>query len=82
MNYTVPMVQATQTDEGCIFFHDGLCELHDKGLKPTEGRLSYHTITKENLKFSRTLSWNVVQEWLSFDNLEKVENLLLIYMNK
>lgn len=82
MNYTVPMVQAIQTDEGCTFFHDGLCELHDKGLKPTEGRLSYHTITKENLKFSRTLSWNIVQEWLSFDNLEKVENLLLIYMNK
>ena len=29
--YPITMVQAQQTDEGCIFFHDGLCELHDKG---------------------------------------------------
>lgn len=35
--YPIPMVQAIQTDTGCIFFHDGLCVLHDKGLKPTEG---------------------------------------------
>lgn len=82
INYMVPMVQAIQTDDGCTFFHNGRCELHAKGLKPTEGRLSYHTITKENIKFGRMLSWNVVQEWLSFDNIEKVESLLIIYKTK
>ena len=49
--YIVPMVQAKQEAGGCTFFQDGLCELHAAGLKPTEGRLSHHTITMENLKF-------------------------------
>ena len=56
INYSIPMVQAIQTDKGCTFFHDGRCELHAKGLKPTEGRLSHHTITQENMKFSKMLS--------------------------
>lgn len=43
--YIVPMVQAKQEAGGCTFFQDGLCELHAAGLKPTEGRLSHHTIT-------------------------------------
>jgi hypothetical protein len=29
-------------EEGCTFWIDGLCELHDKGLKPIEGRLAHH----------------------------------------
>lgn len=78
----IPMVQAIQTEEGCTFFRDGLCEIHDKGLKPTEGRLSYHTITKETLKFTRTLSWNVVREWLLPENADKVIYLLNIYQDK
>ena len=40
----------------------------EAGLKPTEGRLSYHTITVENLKFGRSLSWNVAREWLNGRN--------------
>lgn len=68
MTYPVPMVQARQVNGYCIFFKDGLCELHGVGLKPTEGRLSHHTITKENLKFGRSLSWNVAREWLEADN--------------
>ena len=39
----IPMIQAVAGDEYCIFYHNGLCELHDKGLKPTEGRLSHHS---------------------------------------
>lgn len=66
--YAVPMVQARQVDGRCTFFRDGLCELHDAGLKPTEGRLSHHTITRENLKFGHSLSWNVAREWLDARN--------------
>lgn len=66
--YAVPMVQARQVDGHCTFFRNGLCELHDAGLKPTEGRLSYHTITMENLKFGSSLPWNVAGEWLDERN--------------
>jgi hypothetical protein len=36
----IEMVQPKVENGWCTFYHDGLCELHDKGLKPTEGRLS------------------------------------------
>ena len=44
-------------------------------LKPTEGRLSYHTITKENLKFSKSLSWNVAREWLDERNAGTIREI-------
>lgn len=28
----------------CVHLHDGLCELHRLGLKPTEGRLAHHSV--------------------------------------
>lgn len=71
----VPMVQARQEAGRCTFFRDGLCGLHSIGLKPTEGRLSYHTITKENLKFSKSLSWNVAREWLDERNAGTIREI-------
>lgn len=68
IDYGIPMVQPRQTEMGCIFFEGGLCQLHDIGLKPTEGKLSYHTVTKENVKFSRLLSWHVAKEWTNTEN--------------
>lgn len=44
----VPMIQPVVGKEYCVFFENGLCILHDKGLKPTEGRLSHHTVKKDN----------------------------------
>lgn len=38
------MVQAKVEDGWCTFYHDGKCELHEQGLKPTEGKLSHHSI--------------------------------------
>ena len=71
------MIQARQEDHGyCTFFRDGLCELHDLGLKPTEGRLSHHSITKENFKFGKSLSWNVAKEWMDMRNGEIVEEII------
>lgn len=61
----VKMVQPIREDNGwCTFFHDGKCELHDKGLKPTEGRLSHHSIREDNFVPSKSLSWLVAKEWL------------------
>lgn len=57
------------TKSHCTFQReDGLCELHDKGLKPTEGRLSHHSKRIDNFKASKSVSWAVVQEWLDPQN--------------
>lgn len=29
------------SEDGCTFWHNGLCQLHDRGLKPLEGRMTY-----------------------------------------
>lgn len=70
------MIQAYQTSHGCVFWKDGLCSLHNKGLKPTEGRLSYHTITEENIDFGKSLSWNVAREWINTENISLIAKLL------
>lgn len=31
-----------RTEEGCTFWKDGKCELHQSGLKPTQGKLAHH----------------------------------------
>ena len=64
----------------CTFYtKDGLCELHDKGLKPTEGRLSHHSIRLDNFKRNKSISWAVVQEWLNPDNADVVEEIVRRY---
>lgn len=49
--------------DGCIFLEEGKCILHDKGLKPTEGRLSHHSQKLDNFVPSKSISWNVAKEW-------------------
>ena len=67
-------------DSHCTFYTgDGLCELHDKGLKPTEGRLSHHSIRLDNFRASRSISWAVVQEWLSPENADVVAEVARRY---
>lgn len=64
----IEMVQAKIENGWCTFYHDGLCELHDKGLKPTEGKLSHHSIRRDNFEPKRSLSWLVAKEWLPLQN--------------
>lgn len=81
ITYPVLMVQARKEENGyCTFFHDGLCELHTLGLKPTEGRLSHHTITKENVKFGKSLSWNVAKEWLDEHNSDIINEITILML--
>lgn len=77
--FPVPMIQAVQTPDGCAFFKNGLCILHDLGLKPTEGRLSHHTITLEDFTFSRSLSWNVARTWLEPKNAVVIIRLFQMF---
>lgn len=72
----IPMIQAVAGDEYCAFFQSGLCELHASGLKPTEGKLSHHSIKADNFKPSKSLSWNVSKEWISDENVEVIANIV------
>lgn len=83
LDYTIPMVQAIQKDEGwCIFYNEGLCRLHNLNLKPTEGRLSHHSIKPENYVFSKGIAYNVAKEWLSIENREVIEEIFNLYEMK
>lgn len=75
IGFPVPMLQARIENGYCIFFHDGLCELHDKRLKPTEGRLSHHSTKIVNFKPSKSISWNVAKEWLNKDNIDVINRI-------
>ena len=71
----IEMFQPQQKESGCTFFKDGLCELHSKGLKPTEGKLSHHTIKTDNLNANKSLSWNVAKEWLNPENIDTIKRI-------
>lgn len=82
LEVSISMVQLIQTKQGwCICYNDGLCELHDLGLKPTEGKLSYHTIKAENYKFAKMLSWNVAREWISAENESAIEQIHKLFLD-
>lgn len=51
--------------KSCVFFTDGLCELHDLGLKPTEGKLSHHSTTFEKFNYKKSVSYHILKEWQS-----------------
>lgn len=76
IQFPIPMVQPIQTDSGCIFFHDGLCELHDRGLKPTEGRLSHHSTQPEQFRFRNSIAWNVAKEWIDERNSDTIQRIV------
>lgn len=74
-NDIVEMYQPEHKETGCTFFKNGLCELHDKGLKPTEGRLSHHSHKIDNFVVKKSLSWNVAKEWLDPANSETIKRI-------
>lgn len=48
----IAMIQPTEKDGWCAFRQpDGLCELHDRGLKPTEGVLASCKVIEEKPKY-------------------------------
>ena len=77
----IPMIQAIAYKEYCIFYHNGLCELHEKGLKPTEGRLSHHTVRKDNFNPAMSIAWNVAKEWLMPENEDVLSRVVNKFLN-
>jgi hypothetical protein len=60
--------------DGCGFFVNGLCILHDLGLKPTEGRLSHHTAERPR-RFQDTINYHVASTWTP-EEYERIKGLL------
>lgn len=71
------MLQADTINGWCTFYHNGLCELHDKGLKPTEGKLAHHTdpIIHGNQPTSLNVAWLIAKEWMKDSNLQIIERI-------
>lgn len=77
--YPLPivMVQPVKNDdESCVFFSNGLCRLHEQGLKPTEGRLSHHSTRIDTFTFRKSISWNVAKEWLDSKNAPTIDRII------
>lgn len=66
IQYIAPLLDKEK--KSCTFFNNGLCELHESGLKPTEGKLSHHSTEKLDPK--RSLTKHVMNEWLNMKEEE------------
>jgi|JI7StandDraft_1071085.scaffolds.fasta_scaffold18917_4 hypothetical protein len=74
----------TRSEEGCTFWKDGKCELHNLGLKPTQGKLERHDSTIEQSKEIQNMiieSWDeenenvkrVIDLWKKINKQNKIE---------
>lgn len=77
-SHPVPDTDGAGASDGARLhiLENGLCELHGQGLKPTEGCLSYHVLTEENLNFEKSLTWNVAKEWINTENISFIARIL------
>ena len=69
----------TNTLNGCTFWKDGKCELHDLGLKPIQGKLAHHDNSEDEIYAIEEMlvdSWTgkgveaIIQKWKSKVNYE------------
>lgn len=63
------------SEEGCTFFKDGKCELHDVGLKPTQGKTAIHG---GDHKTREQVAQYIIDTW----NTEKGLKILEEFKNK
>ncbi len=85
----IVMVQIKSKGNGedgeCVFFHDGKCDLHESGLKPTEGRLAHHDVSVLELRKEYNLAYQVAIEWTKEENLDvirEIVNKVIEHLNK
>lgn len=62
----------TNSAAGCTFWKNGLCELHESGLKPAQGKLANHANTDEQIaeicqmirdSWEEPLAKKVIKQW-------------------
>lgn len=80
----IPMVQIKKEGNWCNFYHEGICELHDKGLKPTEGRLAYHEVGPREIMPEYNLTFQVAKEWndQNLDIIKEITDKLIESYNR
>jgi len=67
LDFPIEMYQlAEQPGKGCVMLQNGKCQLHDIGLKPTEGYLSSSHFPA--ISFEKSIFWNVAKEWIEPKN--------------
>ena len=76
----IPMVQIKtkdgNRDNSCVFYNDGQCDLHESGLKPTEGKLAHHEVDAIELRPEYNLTYQVAIEWTKIENNEVINEIL------
>lgn len=77
----IPMVQLrNKNGSGCTMYSNGLCGLHEAGLKPTEGVLSSHG--SRRVSVSQHPAFAVAFTWLDSNNssiINKIQKALEKY---
>lgn len=69
----IAMVQPKRTHAGCIFYKAGMCLLHDRGLKPTEGKLAGH----EGSYMNRTnITYLTAKEWEDNKHIDTIVKIM------
>lgn len=68
LGFVIWLVAPIEEVTGCIFFNEqGLCDLHESGLKPTEGKLAIHDKGDDGLRES------VCQTWATDDGIAVIK---------
>ena len=57
--------------DGCVFLRNNLCQLHDLGLKPVEGRITNHDQTYEQAMATRRHVCDMWQDYQALLNPKK-----------
>jgi len=57
------------SEQGCTFWRDGLCELHDLGLKPLQGKLAHHDLM---LTQSLEIGEKIDKDWADFEGIDEM----------
>jgi len=59
------------TEQGCTFWKNGKCELHDLGLKPIQGKLAHHN---NSLEKCEEIEYLINNSWKTDESETVVEN--------
>jgi hypothetical protein len=80
----IDMIQPAEENGWCVFRRpDGLCELHDRGLKPTEGVLaSCKVLEEDNIPtYETSVLRAVAHEWVKIENFATIMRVVFKYLH-
>lgn len=81
----IAMIQPTEKDGWCAFRQPGgLCELHDLGLKPTEGVLaSCKVVEEDNIPtYETSVLRAVAHEWVKVENFATIMRVVFKFLHE